>query len=474
MVWRLIRSEFQGLPGLVGSLMPFLWILAASPICTGQDANPDESPPAPADPTPEEPSPPLADAEKDQLPPVLENDNGYEQIEMLLHTIELIREHYVDEDKISYRSLVNSALSGMLSSLDPHSQFLHPELYQQLKDASDKSVYHGAGIAVSSAGDQLRIVSVREDGPAARAGLLPGDLIVKIGDKLAQDLDIATAVTTLRGNPGEELQLTVRRPSTDKFIEVTLLREVMRKETVKDVMILDSLSFHHKIGYARLLQFNAPTPGELREALDQLEDQGMQALVLDLRNNPGGLIDSAVDVCGLFVAPETAVVTTKGRIPAHDRPPYRTNSRKQRSRDYPIAILVNHSSASASELVSGALQDLNRAVIVGTTTFGKGSVQSIIPLAEGTAVRLTVAKYYTPGKRTIHENGIAPDIVATLTPEEEQRIFHWWSNPGQRTVDVAKLGDRQLQRAVDALKGVLVLTRANGEPNETPETEHDS
>ncbi|MDA0812482.1 MAG: S41 family peptidase [Verrucomicrobia bacterium] len=394
--------------------------------------------------------------------PLKEDDDGYAQVELLLRAMEIVREHYVDESKVSYESLVNNALAGMLSALDPHSQFLYPALYEQVKETLDDGTYDGVGIAVAPKNGALSIVSVREDGPAARAGVLPGDQIVQIGNRLAKDLPIVEAVQMLRGNPGESMKLILKRPTTDELRSVEILREVIKEDTVKDVMLIDeSMTGTRKIGYARLLQFNEPSAGELRDALDRLEDDGMEAFVLDLRNNPGGLITSAVDVCGEFVPPETSIVTTEGRVRAHDQPPYLTASRKQRERTYPMAVLVNHSSASGSELVAGALQDLKRAVIVGETTFGKGSVQGIIPMQQGTALRLTIAKYYTPDKWTIHERGVTPDIVATLTPEQEERVFKWWAAPDRRAADgvksLADLGDRQLQRAVDALQGVLVL-----------------
>ncbi|MGK0187014.1 MAG: carboxyl-terminal processing protease [Verrucomicrobiales bacterium] len=404
-----------------------------------------------------------------------EADNGYAEVELLLRAMEIVREQYVDESKVSYASLVNHALAGMLGSLDPHSQFLYPELYAQVKDSLEEGTYDGVGIAVAPKNGTLSIVSVREDGPAARASVLPGDQIIQIGERLTKDLPIVDAVQLLRGSPGETLKLILKRPATEEMRNVEILREVIKEETVKDVMLLDAaMTGNRKIGYARLLQFNKPTAGELRDALDTLEDQGMEAFILDLRNNPGGLINSAVDVCGEFVPPETAIVSTEGRVRAHDRPPYRTASRKQRERNYPLMILVNHSSASGSELVAGALQDLHRAVIVGETTFGKGSVQAIIPMPQGTALRLTIAKYYTPEKWTIHERGVTPDIVATLTPEQEERVFKWWgASPDSRAQSDAKslamLGDRQLQRAIDALQGVLVL---QGRETETRKNDH--
>lgn len=186
----------------------------------------------------------------------------------------------------------------------------------------------------------------------------------------------------------------------------------------------------------------------------------MQALILDLRNNPGGLLVSAVDICGQFLPPDTLVVTTEGRNAENNQPPFKTKNRNRPTREYPMAVLVNHSSASASELTSGALQDLGRALIVGETTFGKGSVQTIVPSDRGTAIRMTTAKYYTPSHKVIHEKGITPNIIASLTPQEEKRIFEWRLNKPQASADpaqVAKLGDLQLERGVTALKAVLVF-----------------
>ena len=217
-----------------------------------------------------------------------------------------------------------------------------------------------------------------------------------------------------------------------------------------------------KLGTCGVLQFTQPTANELALALDKLEDHGMQALVLDLRNNPGGLITSAVDVAGEFLPPGTTVVTTEGRNGEAKGPPFKTAERKRRKRDYPLAVLSNHSSASGAELVAGALQDLRRAVIVGETSFGKGSVQSIIPVDGGSAVRLTTAKYFTPSHNVIHERGIKPNITATLTPEEEKAVLEFWRRAESVTGDareLARLGDRQLERAATALKGVLALRK---------------
>ena len=391
-----------------------------------------------------------------------ESDDAYRQIEQLSRVVELIRTNYVDGSKVSYEKLVASALEGMLKELDPHSQFMRPETYQRMQQ-EQANTYEGVGITISGRGEGITIVTVREDGPAARAGVMPGDLLIKIGDAMVDSGGVMEASQLLRGKPGEPLKLTVQRPSTREFREFEMVRQVISTTTVKDSMLLDpSLSGDFKIGYLRLLQFTQPTANELVVALDKLEDQGMQALVLDLRNNPGGLITSAVDVAGEFLPPGTTVVTTEGRDGQSKGPAFKTPDRKRRKREYPLVVLVNHSSASGAELVAGALQDLHRAVIVGETTFGKGSVQSIIPVDGGCAVRLTTAKYFTPSHRTIHEQGIKPNIVASLTPDEEKQLMEFWRRGETVTSDalhLSRLGDRQLERAATALKGVLALQK---------------
>ncbi len=436
---------------------------------------------------------PMAQAQNDQLPPTdaeeeaadeggliddSDDEFGLKQIEMLANVIELIRQNYHDEEQISYERLINSALEGMLANLDPHCQFMHPELFAQMKRDTD-GTYEGVGITIAMRNEILTIVAVREDGPAARDGVLPGDQIIKINEFLADKLGLSEAMQMMRGKPGQKLNLTLRRPANNQLVEVELVREVIQETTVKGKVFLEPrYAGGRKIGYIRLTQFSEPTVKEMVEGLNDLENQGMEALVLDMRNNPGGLLSSAVNTCGEFVPPGTVVLTTEGREAIANTKVYRTSSSKRRTRDYPMAILVNHASASGAEVVSGALQDLRRAVIVGETTFGKGSVQSIIPVpsGKGTAIRLTTARYYTPSKRTIHENGVHPNIVATLTPGEENNLMMWFRRetlPPTERKKVDAWNDRQLARAVDALKGALVYAEINAPakvepPQDTP------
>lgn len=396
-------------------------------------------------------------------------DSGFDEIELFTEVLETIRQGYVDPEKVSYEKLINSALEGMLADLDPHCQFMQPKVFDQLKRHTD-STYEGIGVTISTKNEILTIVTAREDGPAARAGLLPGDHILKINGKLTEDIGISQAVNMLRGKPGEVLKLTIRRPATQKLHEFEMKREVIKQSSVKDVRILETkLTSPYRMGYARILQFSEPTADELADALDELEQEGMDAFILDMRNNPGGLLGSAIDVCGEFVDAGTVVLTTEGKPGSGEIKVYRTKAdRKRRARDYPLAILINHSSASGAEVVAGALQDLKRCIVVGETSFGKGSVQSILPIGDGKAIRMTTAKYYTPSHRTIHENGVVPNIVAPLTPSEERALVTWFSRDtlgAEERKKAEKFTDPQLTRAVDAMKGALVYSdiREGGE-----------
>ena len=309
-----------------------------------------------------------------------DEDSGFEQIELFTRVLERIRQSYVDPEKVTYEKLINSALDGMIADLDPHCQFMQPQVFEQMKKNTG-STYEGVGITIANRNEMLTIVTVREDGPAARAGVMPQDHILKINNTLTEDVGMTEAVQMLRGKPGQKLKLTIRRPATSELLEFEMIREIIKQSTIKDIRILDEkLTAPYKMGYCRLQQFNSPSHEELADALDQLEKDGMNAFVFDLRNNPGGLLNSAIDICGEFVDAGTVVLTTEGKPGSGEIKVYRTTARaKRRDRAYPVAILINHSSASGSEVVAGALQDLKRAIVVGETSFGKGSVQTILP-----------------------------------------------------------------------------------------------
>ena len=398
-------------------------------------------------------------------------DDPYEQLKLLTKAMEMIRANYVDEKKVSYEQLISGALEGMLRQLDPHCEYMGKQLFEDMqREQADTS--EGVGLTISLKAGYLTIVTVREDGPAAKAGMLTGDQLVRINEVLTDNIGVAECIKLLKGKVGESVRITVRRPGTKQFLDFTIIRELLQESSLHDPMLVhEKLANPFKIGYARISEFTQATAKDLSVALDKLEAEGMQAFVLDLRNNPGGLLDSAVGVCGEFLPEGTMVVTQEGRNTAEDSPPYRTPKRNGKPmRKYPMAVLINNGSASASEIVAGVMQDLGRAVIIGTTSFGKGSVQTILPMNNGAAMRLTTAKYYTPSHRTIHEHGVTPNIISALTTDEELKITRWRNNHGTgeaASLDLANLGDHQFERTVDALKGVLVLRDFNT-PAQTP------
>jgi len=384
-------------------------------------------------------------------------DSPYEQMQVLAHAMQLIRQDYVDESKVSYKDLSYEAMRGMLSSLDPHSQFMEPKGFKSMQEDT-KSEFGGLGVVVSQKKGILTVISPMEDSPGFDAGILPGDQILKINGETTEDLTLQKAVEKLRGEVGGKVTLTICRPATKEIKDYELTRAIIKVSSVKDAHILPSRG-GARIGYVRITQFNEPTAAELAKALDKLEKLGMDALVLDLRYNPGGLINSAVDVAGQFLPENTMVVFTRGRTPARE---YRTQARNGPQRKYPLAVLVNYASASGSEIVAGALKDLNRALLVGETTFGKGSVQSVIALPDGSAVRLTTAKYFTPGKNLIHEHGVSPHIKASLTDDEEVALLRSRRKQENARKDAPVEMDPQLERAMDVLQGSLAYSKKRG------------
>lgn len=385
--------------------------------------------------------------------PGAEDTPAYDHLQLIARTMQLIRQDYVDESKTGYRELAHSALRGMLDQLDPHSQFMEPKSFQSMQEDT-KSEFGGLGVVVTQKSGVLTILHPMEDTPGFEAGLLPGDQILKINGESTDSLDLNKAVEKLRGPVGEKISLTVNRPSTGEITEHELARVVIKVPSVKDAQILPPRPpANARVGYVRITQFNEPTAEELSAALDKLEEEGMEALILDLRHNPGGLLGSAVEVCGEFLPPNTLVVFTEGRTPSRE---YRTPSGSDSHRTHPLVVLTNYASASGSEIVAGALKDLDRALIVGETTFGKGSVQSVVSLPDGSAARLTTAKYFTPGRKLIHEHGVSPHIRATLTDKEEADLLNSRRQRDNPTEKSPLLWDPQLERAMDALQGGLL------------------
>src|SRR5213082_988476 len=387
-------------------------------------------------------------------------DSGYAQIAVFAKAIQLLRQDYVDGNKTSYHDLVYAAMKGMVASLDPHSHFMEPDDFRDMQDDT-RSRFNGLGIEVSTKNGVLTVVTPMEDTPAAKAGILAGNQILKINGTPTEKLELQQAVNLLRGKPEQKATLTILRPSSKEVKDYVLERAEVKVQSVKNAHLIDKdLTGAFKVGYVRVVQFNEPTAEELAKALDELQKQGMQALILDLRNNPGGLLNSAVDVCAQFLPPNTVVVSTKGRAASQEREYTTSVTAKERPR-FPLAVLVNEGSASGAEIVSGALKDLKRALLVGETTFGKGSVQNVLQLPDGSALRFTTAKYYTPGKQVIHGNGVTPTIAVPMTAEQEHALFVARNSDAKTDDEKNQIRSRdpQMLRAIDELKGVMIYAQ---------------
>lgn len=403
----------------------------------------------------------LARATDPEPSPVTTDDRGYSEIATFAKAVELIRQDYVDGQKISYHDLIYAAMKGMLSSLDPHSQFMDPNDFRDMQDDT-RSRFNGLGVEVAVRDGLLTVVTPMEDTPAAKAGIQAGDQILKINGTSTEKLGLQDAVDVLRGEPDQKITLTILRPSTKEIKDYALERKEIKVASVKGGQLLDpELTGPFKVGYVRIVQFNEPTADEFAKTLDNLQKQGMQALVLDLRNNPGGLLNSAVDVLGQFLPPNTKVVSTQGRASSQKHEYSTPGGAKERPR-FPLVVLVNEGSASGSEIVAGALKDLHRAIVVGETTFGKGSVQNVMQLPDGSALRFTTAKYYTPSKAVIQGNGVVPNILVPLTPEQDRAVAALRNNdkiqPPEAT-SIIKTKDVQMMRGIDALKGVMIYAQ---------------
>jgi len=391
-----------------------------------------------------------------------QKDSAYTNLRLFSEVMEKVRKDYVDGQDLTYQELVYGALKGMIDKLDPHSEFLDPDKYKELQNDT-QGQFGGLGIIISMKDNFVTVVSPVEDTPGFKAGILSGDRIIKIEGKSTENMNLQDAVKSLRGEPGTDVSITILRPSSGQVKDYNLKRATINVDMVKDVNGKKEFPIgENKIGYIRIVQFGEKTSDDLEVALDKLKGQGMQGLVLDLRGNPGGLLDQAVEVCQKFLPRGQLVVSTEGRL-TNQR--FVSKGHGDEVKNTPIVVLVNLGSASASEIVAGCLQDLHRAIVLGEKTFGKGSVQSIIPLEDGAALRLTTAKYYTPSHKVIHEVGITPDVVVPVTDQEEQDIILRRTPGGLETLDledrerVQKTRDPQLDRATDLLKGILLFAQ---------------
>ena len=389
----------------------------------------------------------------------------YESLETFTNILAIVRKNYVDE--VNTKELMTGAINGMLNSMDPHSGYLTPELYKELQ-MDTQGRFGGLGIEITIRNGMLTVVSPIEDTPAFRAGIKAGDQIFKIDDEFTKDMNLMQAVKKMRGLKGSKLNLSIKREGVPDLLNFSIVRDTIRVQSVRSRVLEEGYA------YIRLAQFQERSDRDLQKALEKLSSEkgGVKGLVLDLRNNPGGLLTQAVRVADLFLD-SGMIVYTEGRLENQKQKYF---ARKEGSwTEFPIVVLVNGGSASASEIVAGALQDHKRAVILGTKTFGKGSVQTILPLDDNSALRLTTARYFTPKGRSIQATGIVPDIVLENVPvqevraEEKKRLGLREENlPGhlqnqqeqkekekqaQQEKEESVENDGQLKRALELLKG---------------------
>ena len=390
------------------------------------------------------------------------NDSAatYENLRLFTEVISIIQSQYVDE--VLPKDIVYSAIKGTLRGLDPHSSFLDPEMYREMQVETTGS-FGGLGIEITLRDDVLTVVTPIDGTPAFRAGVQPGDRIVKIEGISTKDMQLTDAVKRMRGKPGTKITITLVREGWAEPKDFDIIREQIRVQSVKNQELEPGIE------YIRLRQFQEQTASDMDAALEKFTKSGkIQGLILDLRNNPGGLLTSAVEVSEKFLEAGHLVVYTEGRV-RNQNMRFQANSKKVYT-TFPMVVLVNQGSASASEIVAGALQDWGRAVVLGTQTFGKGSVQTIIPLSDGSGLRLTTAKYFTPKGRTIHGKGVMPDIIVELPkPTPAVAAVPDPTKPpaprgdGKPTVETTPADevkrDAQLLRALDLLKAMRILDR---------------
>ncbi|WP_208729833.1 S41 family peptidase [Corallococcus exercitus] len=409
-------------------------------------------------------------------------ESAYRQLELFARVLSYVENNYVEP--VDRKTLIQGAIQGMLDTLDPHTLYMPPELFREMKiDTSGE--FGGLGIEVARKGDRLVVVAPIDDTPAARAGIKAGDELLAIDGESTQGMDLGRALQKMRGPAGGRVLLTLMRAGFNAPRELAILRDHIRIVSVEGVL-------YDGIGHVKVKNFQDRTDLSLKKELDRLRalngGKELDGLVLDLRNNPGGLLDQAVAMSDRFLPGNLPIVSTRGR---DGRNASEEKSRdRDTEKDYPLVVLVNAGSASASEIVAGALQDHGRAVIMGTQTFGKGSVQTIIELEDGSGLKLTIARYYTPKGRSIQEKGITPDFLVpedstgktgSDAPREKDLRRHFKAEPSQATSEVAaqprtlpanlkdwavtaKLADPQLKVALNYLHGLAPgpASRATG------------
>ena len=428
----------HGIMGLAAALCLIAALLLAAPAWSGEDG-----------------------------PRAAERELPLEQLRTLSEVFSRVKSDYVED--ISDKELLENAIRGMLQGLDPHSSYLSADEFSDLQEGTTGE-FGGLGLEVDADDGFIRVVAPIDDTPAARAGIRPGDLIIRLNDRSTRGMDLSEAVTLMRGEPGTDITLTITRDGEDEPLEITLTRSVVQVVSVRSRMLEDGY------GYIRISQFQNRTGANLREELASLQenrDGPLDGLILDLRNTPGGVLQAAVAVADAFLE-SGRIVYTEGRLDQAQMQFEASGS--DLARGAPMVVLINEGSASASEIVAGALQDHRRAVVMGSRSFGKGSVQSVLPLNSGAAVKLTTARYFTPDGRSIQAEGIEPDVVLDrirvslredaeprrLTERDLQRHLDGSELPRSRDTEEQRAratDDYAVFEALNLLKGLRILGR---------------
>ncbi|MBF0463848.1 MAG: S41 family peptidase [Nitrospirae bacterium] len=391
----------------------------------------------------------------------------YQELKLFTEVISLVKSSYVEEVKT--KDLIYGAIKGMISSLDPHSAFMTPDMYKEMK-VDTKGEFGGVGIQIGKKGGLLTVIAPIEDTPAYLAGIKAGDVITKVNGEITDKMTLMDAVNKMRGPRGTKVILSILRKGWTEPKDFTISREIIKVKSVKNKVL------EGNIGYIKISQFQEKTVQDLVKAINTLKEKKITSVIVDLRNDPGGLLQSAVGVAEQFLPSHKLVVYIKDR--SGDKKDFYTESEGKLDM-LPMVVLVNEGSASASEIVAGALKDWNRAVILGVTTFGKGSVQSVLGLSDGSGLRLTTARYYTPNGISIQNTGITPDIIVKIKSEngKEHKVLREKDLTGHlqneqietkegeesdsTPLELEEKDDTQLQRAIDILKTGDTLKKSN-------------
>lgn len=404
-------------------------------------------------------------AAADKLKP---RENLYNQLELFADALSIIRNEYADE--VDSKKLIYGAMQGMLGSLDDYSQFMDPDEYNEIK-IETKGEFGGIGVEISLKDGILTVITPMIGTPADLNGIKAGDKIVKIDGNITKNITLNDAVKQMRGKPGSIVTLTVWREGLSSILDIPIKRDIIKVHSIKKADIIED-----NIGYIKLVEFQENTPRDLDDALKKLKAGGMDSLILDLRNNPGGLLDGAVDVAERFLSKDKVIVSIKSRTQAQNAA-FRSSGRIAHT-DFPLIVMVNEGSASASEIVAGAVKDNKRGIVIGMKTFGKASVQTVIPLKDGSAIKFTTAYYLTPSGKLIKDEGIMPDVAVERTDyasKKKDRGADIFENleggkglvgakekPGEnikRSVDLEPEKDNQLDMAVNLMKAIKVYKR---------------